>query len=265
MNFQPSFPSVIGVFDSGLGGLTVVKALKDRSVGASLIYFGDTARFPYGTKSASTIVRYAIENTSFLISQGAQAIVVACNTATAVALSHLQSIFSVPIYGVIEPAAKKAVEVTKAKNIGVIGTTRTIKTQSYTQAIHRLLPEATVTALACPLLVSLIEEGSPSEEIKKLMVREYLRPLKEKNIDTLLLGCTHYPLIESLIQEEMGSNVIIVDPAQTCAEVVASTLPPSTPSQEFRFFASDDTARFRAVGEAFLGVKIETVYCQNIP
>ena len=220
MKEKASSTPVIGVFDSGIGGLTVVKALIEKTHSLSLVYLGDTARFPYGTKSAATIVRYAIENTSFLIDQGAQIIIVACNTATAVALPCLQSLFSIPVYGVIEPAALRAVKLTKNGNIGVIGTNRTIKTRSYTKAILRLLPEAQVTALACPLLVSLIEDGCPTVEIKKLIVREYLRPLLGKNIDTLLLGCTHYPLIESLIQEELGNAVTIVDPAKTCAEIV---------------------------------------------
>lgn len=255
-------PPIIGVFDSGLGGLTVVKALIEKAPELSLIYFGDTARFPYGTKSAETVVTYAVENTSFLIDQGATVIVVACNTATAVALPYLQSYFSVPVYGVIEPAAARAAAVTKSGQIGVIGTSRTIKSQSYTQAILRHLPKARVTALACPLLVSLIEDGAPSEDIKRLIVREYLRPLQHLSIDTLLLGCTHYPLIETAITEELGPDVAIVDPAQTCAEIVASTL--SLHGYEDRqpthqFFVSDDTARFTAVGEAFLGIPMGTV------
>ena len=263
MNEQPPSPPIIGVFDSGLGGLTVVKALIDRSPDFSLVYFGDTARFPYGTKSAETVIRYAIENTSFLIDQGATIIIVACNTATAVALPRLQSLFSTPIYGVIAPAAARAVAVTKTGNIGVIGTSRTIKSRSYTKAILQLLPEAHVTALACPLLVSLIEDGAPSEAIKKLIVSEYLRPLQQKNIDTLLLGCTHYPLIETLIQEELGSSVAIVDPAKACAEIVCPSIPCNSTTTTYRFFASDDTHRFKAIGEAFLGIKIGKVYTQT--
>ena len=265
MNVSESFACttpVIGIFDSGLGGLTVVKALREKAPGLSLVYFGDTARFPYGTKSASTIVRYAIENTGFLIDQGAQVIIIACNTATATALPYLQSHFSIPIYGVIEPAAQRAVELTKNKNIGVIATSRTVKTRSYTKAILQLLPEAHVTAIACPLLVSLIEDGAPSEEIKRLIIREYLRPFHDKQIDTLLLGCTHYPLVESLIQETLGTGVTIVDPAKTCADIVAADFPQAQnpiPSSTFRFFASDDTVRFRAIGEAFLGMKMGKV------
>jgi glutamate racemase len=264
MNTPASSP-IIGIFDSGLGGLTVVKALIEKNPSLSLVYFGDTARFPYGTKSADTIIRYALENTSFLIEKGAQSIIIACNTATAVALPYLQSHFSIPIYGVIEPAAQRAVELSPTGHIGVIGTSRTIKTRSYTKTILTLRPDATVTARACPLLVSLIEEGAPSEEIKKLIVREYLLPLRQKKIDTLLLGCTHYPLVESLIKEELGPEVLIVDPAKTCAEIVSAKLPPQHNAlpPSYQFFASDDTARFRAIGEAFLGMKIGKVYCPH--
>jgi glutamate racemase len=228
-----------------------------------LIYFGDTARYPYGNKSAETVVRYAVENTRFLIDQGAQVIVVACNTATAVALKHLQSSFSVPIYGVVDPAVSQAVSKTKTGHIGVMATSRTVKTDSYTKAILKQLPTATVTAIACPLLVSVIEEGSPSEEATRLIVRAYLRPLKEHTVDTLILGCTHYPLMQSLIQEEMGPTVAIVDPAHTCADAVMTPfLSPLTeqPSGTSQFFASDDAERFKKVGETFLGRKMGDVH-----
>jgi glutamate racemase len=252
---------VIGIFDSGLGGLTVVKALVGAAPGLSIVYFGDTARFPYGTKGEQTIVRYSHENTQFLLNQGAELIIVACNTATATALPSLQSSFSVPIFGVIRLAAQEAAHATRSGRIGVIATSRTIKTQSYTQAILQHLPKAEVTAVACPLLVSMIEDDCPSEEAKRLVVREYLRPLKENRVDTLLLGCTHYPLIESLIREEMGPSIAIVDPAKSCAAFVATSLPsPSSQSSaQHRFFASDDIDRFQTVGESFLGIKIPKV------
>ena len=252
---------VVGIFDSGLGGLTVVKALLAKAPALPIIYFGDTARFPYGTKSAETVIRYAHENVRFLVDHGAEVIVVACNTATATALASLQGAFPVPVYGVIEPAAEQAARVTKSGRIGVIGTTRTIKTQSYTQSILQRLPKAFVTAIACPLLVSMIEDDCPSDEAKRLVIREYLRPLKENNVDTLLLGCTHYPLLEPLIRDEMGPHVAIVDPAQSCATLIATTLPPlptRTPPRH-RFFASDDTDRFQAIGESILGTKIPFV------
>jgi glutamate racemase len=251
----------IGIFDSGLGGLSVVKALSLQVQGTAFIYFGDTARFPYGTKSAETITKYSIENTKFLIDQGAKIIVVACNTATSVALPSLSSIFSIPIFGVIDSAAKKAASVTKNGRIGVIGTTRTIKTQSYKTAIQKLLPNASVTSVACPLLVSMIEEGCPSKEAERLVVQEYLRSIKKQNVDTLLLGCTHYPHMRDLLQEEMGDTVTIVDPAESVSEAVSAALPSQQIDKKnsFTFFASDDTSRFKKVGEAFLGMKMGPV------
>lgn len=252
--------SLVGIFDSGLGGLSVVRALKDLLPSTSFVYFGDTGRFPYGTKSAATIGRYSIENTAFLISQGAEAIVIGCNTATSVALDTLQSQFSLPIFGVIEPAAKKASEVSKNGRIGVIGTTRTIKSQSYNKALERYMPQASVFPAATPLLVSLIEDGSPSQHITREVVREYLRPLKAQKIDTLLLGCTHYSLLEEVLQEEIGENVVIIDPAKCAAKTVKETLSfthQTTPSCQF--FASDDPTRFQTVGELFLGMKMDPV------
>jgi glutamate racemase len=252
--------SLVGVFDSGLGGLSVVRALQERLPSTSFVYFGDTARFPYGTKSPATIRRYSLENTSFLLSKGAQVVVIGCNTATSVALDTVRKKFSVPIFGVIEPAAKKAASVTKIGRIGVIGTTRTIKSQSYKKAITRLLPEADVFSLATPLLVTLIEDGSPSQHITRQIVREYVRPLKNQNIDTLLLGCTHYSLLGTLLQEEIGEHVTIIDPAQTSAEALVDSL--FFTSQEHpknHFFASDDPTRFKKVGELFLGVKMGAV------
>ena len=252
---------VVGVFDSGLGGLTVVKALLARSPGLPIVYFGDTARFPYGTKSAETIIKYAHENARFLIDQGAQVIVIACNTATATALSSLQNALPIPVFGVIEPASKEAARRTSSGRIGVIATTRTIKTQSYTNSILRYLPEANITAIACPLLVSMIEDDCPSDEAKRLVVREYLRPLKENRVDTLLLGCTHYPLLDPLIREEMGPQVAIIDSAQSCATLVAASLSTSSVSAhpQHRFFVSDDTERFQTIGESILGTKIPFV------
>lgn len=253
-------PLEIGVFDSGLGGLSVIKALSQAIQGASFIYFGDTARFPYGTKSAETITRYSIENTQFLINQGAKAIVIACNTATSVALPYLCTQFSVPIFGVINPAAKKAISVTKNGSIGVIGTTRTIKTNSYKTALLKLLPQASIISVACPLLVSIIEEGCPSKDAERLIIREYLRPIKDNHIDTLLLGCTHYSHMRDLLQEELGNTVTIIDPAESCAEEVSAAFSPChSKERQFRFFASDDQTRFKEAGETFLGMKMGSV------
>ena len=252
---------IVGIFDSGLGGLTVVKALLARAPGLPIVYFGDTARFPYGTKSAETIIRYAHENARFLIDQGAQIIIVACNTATATALTSLQQALPIPVFGVVEPAAQEAVRLTKSGRIGVIATTRTIKTQIYTNSILRQLPGASVTAVACPLLVSMVEDDCPSDEAKRLVVKEYLKPMKENGVDTLLLGCTHYPLLDPIIREEMGPQVAIIDSARSCAALVTASLsPPAAPSRpQHRFFVSDDAERFQLIGESILGTKIPFV------
>lgn len=243
----------VGVFDSGLGGLTVVKALAEQIPNLSFVYFGDTARFPYGTKTAETVSRYAIENTIFLLEHGAKVIIVACNTATSVALDRLKGMFSVPIFGVIEPAAKRAAEVSTSGRIGVIATMRTIKSKSYEKAILAHAPQVQVFSQACPLLVSLIEDGCPDEEASRLIIRAYLTPLKRKKIDTLLLGCTHYPLLHNLIREEVGETVCIIDPATTLAEEVFPYLPSSGSQGTYHFFASDDPERFRKIGGKFLG------------
>lgn len=243
----------VGVFDSGLGGLTVVKALAEKDPTLSFVYFGDTARFPYGSKTAETVSRYAIENSIFLLEQGAKVIIVACNTATSVALERLKSMFSVPVFGVIEPAAKRSVQVSTSGRIGVIATMRTIKSKSYEKAIYACNPSVKVFSQACPLLVSLIEEGCPSEEAARLIIRAYISPLTRKKIDTLLLGCTHYPLLSSLIKEEVGDRVSIIDPATTLAEEVFPLLPSSGQPPICRFFASDDPERFRKIGAKFLG------------
>lgn len=260
----PDHP-VIGVYDSGVGGLTVMKSLAATLPGVSFVYFGDTARYPYGPKGEATITRYAIESTGFLLEQGADVVVVACNTATAVALERLHTSFSTPMIGVITPAAQEAVSVTKNGKIGVVGTTRTVKTKSHEIAIKSLLPDAQVVAVACPLFVPVVEEGCPNDLILRYLVKEYLAPLKQQQIDTLLLGCTHYPIIESAIREEMGPSVSIVDPADACALAVAAALPQScrrgVARRSFQFFVSDDPERFALIGETFLGMKMGTVQC----
>lgn len=243
----------VGVFDSGLGGLTVVKALSEHLPTLSIVYFGDTARFPYGTKTAETISRYAIENTIFLLEHGAKVIIVACNTATSVALDRLKGMFSVPIFGVIEPAARRSVEVSRSGRIGVIATMRTVKSKSYEKAIMAHAPHVKVFSQACPLLVSLIEDGCPDDEAARLIIRAYLAPLKRKKIDTLLLGCTHYPLLYNLIREEVGEAVSIIDPATALAEEVVPYLPAAGSQRQSLFFASDDPERFRKIGGKFLG------------
>jgi glutamate racemase len=255
---------VIGVYDSGAGGLTVMKALAQVLPGASFVYFGDTGRCPYGPKGADTITRYAIESTNFLLEHGADVVVVACNTATAVALDRLTTMFSLPIFGVIEPAVQQATVVTKSGKIGVIGTTRTVTTKSHEIAIKKVLPDADVLSIACPLFVPVVEEGCPTQLILQQLVREYLSPLKAKNVDTLILGCTHYPLIESEIRKEMGEAVSIIDPAYPCALAVSKVLPADCQKPQersFRFFVSDDPGRFSVLAKTFLGMEMGPVCC----
>ncbi len=256
----------IGIFDSGVGGLTVFKSLSETFPQTSIIYFGDTARFPYGTKSEATVARYAIENTQFLIDQGAKAIVVACNTATASALPQLQEKFSIPIVGVIEGAAQRAVEISTNGRIGVIGTSRTVKSGSYQKAILQRMQEAEVFSYACPLLVAAIEDGALPQQIVQSILAHYLRPLKRLKIDTLILGCTHYPLMRTQIELEMGEQVQIIDPAQLCAKSLISHIHDvDGSSPEYRFFVSDDPPRFRKLGQLFLKEKMgKVVYIHKL-
>lgn len=249
----------IGVFDSGVGGLTVVKALAHELPHEHLIYFGDTARVPYGTKSAETIIRYSVENSIFLLNHKVKCIVIACNTASAYALEHLQHLFKVPVIGVITPGVEAALAVSKNRKIGVIGTSATIHSNVYKQEIQKRDPHTTVISLACPLFVPLVEEGYLGHAATQLLTREYLEPIKESGIDTLILGCTHYPLLKEQIQEVLGSKIHIVDSAQACAKAVAKVLSEKElhGNQQqpgiSKFFVSDDPSKFEAMAIKFLG------------
>lgn len=249
----------IGLFDSGVGGLTVLKELIASMPHESYVYFGDTARFPYGGKSQDTIIRYSIENSTFLLDQGVELIAVACHTATSLALKTLQDTFKIPVLGVIEPAVEKMIATTQNKRLGVIGTRATIASGMYQKELLKQLPDAIITACACPLFVSLIEEQITSPEILRLVIKETLAPLKDKNIDTLLLGCTHYPLLADFIQQEMGPNVQLVNPAKTFTEKLKSFKLQQSSKSDSQFFVSDDPERFRAIGEAFLGIPMSSV------
>lgn len=254
----------LGVFDSGIGGLTVARALFERLPGESVIYFGDTARVPYGPKSPETVRRYSAEILAFLLKRGVKAVVVACNTSTAHALTHLQTLAPVPVVGVIEPGARAAVAATKTGTIGVIGTAGTIASGAYERAIQALRPDARVHAQACPLFVPLVEEGWFDHPAAELIAREYLEPLKQAGVDVLVLGCTHYPLLKPLLARVMGSGVTLVDSAEETAKAVAAELEGRgllSPggSHEHRFVVSDDEPHFRKVGARFLGEKIKTV------
>lgn len=248
----------IGVFDSGIGGLTVAKAIFQLLPNEEVRYFGDTARVPYGPKSPATVLHYSREAAAFLLAQEIKMLVVACNTATAHAAEALAHELSVPVVGVVEPGARTAARTTRSGRVGVIGTTGTIASGAYDLAVRRLVEDARVYAQPCPLFVPLIEEGWQEHEATRLVAEDYLRPLIEVDIDVLILGCTHYPLLASVIQQTLGPKVQLVDSAhETAIEVKrelerrgalrTSSAPPS-----HQFFASDSPMRFREVGVRFL-------------
>src|SRR6266576_3609581 len=256
----------LGVFDSGIGGLTVARALFERLPRESVIYFGVTARVPYGPKSPDTVRRYSGEILNFLLGRGVKAVVVACNTSTAHALPYLKERSSVPVVGVIEPGARAAVAATTTGTIGVIGTAGTVASGAYERAIKALRPDAKVHSQACPLFVPLVEEGWFEHPAAELIAREYLEPLKRARVDVLVLGCTHYPLLKPLLARVMGPNVRLVDSAEETATVVAGELQKlgllangGGGSHNHRFVVSDDEPHFRKVGALFLGEKLKEV------
>ena len=255
----------IGVFDSGMGGLTVVREMMSQLPNESIIYFGDTARVPYGPKSPDTVLRYSREITAFLKGEGVKALVVACNTATAHALPALRREFDMPIVGVIEPGARAAAAVTKTKRVGVIGTAGTIKSRAYEREIRNLLPDVQVTAQACALFVPLVEEGWLDSEVTRAVARNYLAPIVSAEVDTLVLGCTHYPLMKTVIGNVVGREVRLIDSAHETArqagEVLrARGLDNETPDgARYRFIASDAPDTFLSLGQRFLGSPIDRV------
>ena len=214
----------IGVFDSGTGGLTVVRALRDLLPYEDIFYIGDTARLPYGGKSRQTIERYSIEISGLLLAEGAKMIVVACNTASSLAVPRLHELLKVPVVGVIAPGARAAVKETRIGKVGVIGTKSTIQSEAYERTIRALNPDIQVTSQACPLLVPIVEEAWLDEDITREILHRYLDPLIATGIDTLVLGCTHYPLLAGLIEEVAGPEVRLVDSARNCAVAVKQTL-----------------------------------------
>ena len=260
----PRTDAPIGVFDSGLGGLTVAQAIMRQLPMESLIYFGDTARVPYGPKSPETVRRYSHEIAGFLLEQGVKAIVVACNTATAHALPMLEAELPVPVIGVVSPGARAAAKATKTGHIGVIGTEGTIKSGAYVKAIHAESPGAVVTVKACPLFVPLVEEGWNDSEATRIIAAEYLAPFSHDEVDTLVLGCTHYPLLKRVIGETIGRSVRLIDSAE---ETAADTrrmldehgLANTGVKPSYRFVASDDPAQFLQLGQRFFGDALERV------
>ncbi len=257
-------PAPLGVFDSGIGGLTVARALFERLPRESVIYFGDTARVPYGPKSPDTVRRYSAEILAYLVHRGVKAVVVACNTSTAHALEYLQAHSPVPVVGVIEPGARAAGATSKTGAIGVIGTAGTIASGAYERAIRAIRPDARVHSTACPLFVPLVEEGWFGHPAAELIAREYLAPLLRAGVDTLVLGCTHYPLLKPLLGGVMGPAVTLIDSAAETARAVeqdlgARGLTAESGSVTHRFVVSDDEPHFRSVGARFLGERLREV------
>jgi glutamate racemase len=255
----------IGIFDSGVGGLTVVKSIESFLPNENIIYFGDTARVPYGSKSNSTVVEYALQDATFLNNKNVKLIIVACNTASSIALDNLREQFEIPIIGMIEPGAKAALEKTVTGKIGVIGTETTISNKAYSKALLNLDSKVKVIEKACPLLVPLAEEGWINHPATKLIVEEYLSELKKENIDTLILGCTHYPILRDVIQEAIGQNVKLIDSGEAASVEVEDYLNGmglkniSNNLGRDQYFVSDTPTKFKQVANLFLGKEINHI------
>lgn len=256
-----SSESPIGLFDSGFGGLTVMREVVRLLPHENLIYLGDTAHLPYGNKSPEVVLQYALENAAFLLQKGIKLLMIPCHTACSHALETLQKTFPVPIIGVIQPGLEL---LRGARSIGVIGTTSTIGSGIYQSLIRKQIPHAQIHAKACPLFVPLIEEGFHSHASATLIAESYLAPLKGQ-IDTALLACTHYPLIRSIVQQALGPKVRLIEPAQRCAALASeyltekALLNPQTGKPTYEFYVTDDPEKFRRLGQLFFGAEIEKV------
>lgn len=258
MNIDSNAP--LGVFDSGVGGLTVVRALRELLPNESIVYLGDTARLPYGSKSPETIRRFAEEDTRFLLSHGVKAVIVACNTATAHALPSLQQTFRIPIIGVVEPGVEATLANSNCKRVGIIGTAGTIRSRAYQDAIEQRGGEVTTRAQATPLLVPFVEEGWTQHPAMELVLRDYLKPLLDDGIDTLVLGCTHYPLLVETLRKIIGPNVRLVDSASTCASHVKvmlereQMLRDAIETPQLEIHLTDYSPLFETQAKRFLGI-----------
>lgn len=263
----------VGVFDSGVGGLTVVREIMRQIPNEKIVYFGDTARVPYGSKSKDTVTRYSRQIVRFLQTQNVKAIVVACNTASAYALDELEKELDIPIIGVVRPGARVAAETTVNGKVGIIGTEGTVGSQIYSTCIRQLKPEASVIGKACPLFVPLVEEGLLQDPVTDEIAMRYLSELIDIGIDTLILGCTHYPLIRSTIQKIMGGQVTLVNPAYETALELRSLLQekglynPETPKlgeNKYRFFVSDAPEKFQRFANAIFKYGVLSAKTVNI-
>ena len=259
----------IGIFDSGVGGLTVAGKIREMLPGEDLVYFGDTARVPYGTKSKETVTKFSVENVEFLMEHNVKLVVVACNTASSLSLDFLKRCFRVPVIGVIGPGAREAISATRNNRIGVIGTHATVSSGAYEKAIKKISPRYSVFTQACPLFVPLVEEGWADKEVTKTVTEIYLKPLKKNRIDTLILGCTHYPILADVVKKVMGPQVVLVDSAREIAKEAkeildaSSLLNSSKAPAKHKFFVSDEPHRFVRIGEKFLKKRIKCVKRAN--
>ena len=249
----------IGVFDSGLGGLTVVREMQKLMPEESVVYFGDIARLPYGSKSKETITELSHQIMRFLLKHDVKAVIIACGTASANALEDLQKTYDLPITGVVEPGAREAARTTKNGRIGITGTEATIRSGAYDRLLKGLDPRTEVFSKACPLFVPLVEEGWFKDDITRSVVKRYLAELKEQQVDTLVLGCTHYPLLKRLIGEEIGEEVILVNPSSSVVKEMKEYLQQNQMQSgaeqgEYEFYVSDSTEKFRQFGQQVLEI-----------
>jgi glutamate racemase len=257
--------SPIGIFDSGIGGLTVAKRIISMLPNENIIYFGDTARVPYGTKSNDTVIEYSLQDAQFLINRNVKLIIVACNTASSVAISKLKEKFDIPIIGMIEPGAHLAINSTKNGKVGVIGTNSTISNKAYSNELKRLNENLEIIEKPCPLFVPVAEEGWLDHAATKLIAEEYLQDLVDFGVDTVILGCTHYPLLSEVIQNVMGNDVTLIDSGYAASLNVETYLNgrgvrnDSNQLGTHHFYVSDLPDKFRSVAERFLGTKVENI------
>lgn len=253
----------IGIFDSGLGGLTVVREIKKLLPGENIVYLGDTARVPYGTRSKKIVTKFALEDADFLLSKNVKCIIIACNTASALASDKLGKKIKIPLFDVIAPAAREAVKLSLKSSIGVIGTRGTINSKAYEKAVNKIKPKIKVCSYPAPLLVPLIEEGEIQGQLLKVVISKYVQPFKDKKIDTLILGCTHYPIIAKEIMSEMNKNINFINPGEIVATEVEKFLKAkkmenlSKKKGKIEYLVTDLNDRFIKVAEMFLGEKIK--------
>lgn len=272
MSMENGKNAPVGVFDSGVGGLTVAREISRQLPNENIIYFGDTARVPYGSKSQNTIIRFSEQIIRFLKTKQVKAIVIACNTASALALDAVRDEFDIPILGVVIPGARAAVEATGNKKVGVVGTDATVQSRMYTKIIQGMAPDITVIEKACPLFVPLVEEGFKEHQVTREVIEYYLEPMRSTDIDTMILGCTHYPLLRSKIREYMGDKIQIVNPAYETAKDLKQLLQErdmendgkTVQHSRYAFYVSDAAEKFRKFANTVMPFHVPTTNVVNI-